>query len=93
MDQYHLLPRITFRQLEVLRAVYRERSFANAALDLHSTRGNVKRMCAELEQILGGKLFENEGPTALQPTPFAHAMVAQMDADKAQARALLLPPL
>ncbi|MGC4016114.1 MAG: LysR family transcriptional regulator [Luteolibacter sp.] len=78
MDQYHLLPRITFRQLEVLRAVYRERSFANAALDLHSTRGNIKRMCAELEQILGGVLFENQDAGTLNPTPFAHAMVTQM---------------
>lgn len=78
MDQYHLLPRITFRQLEVLRIVYRERSFANAALDLHSTRGNIKRMCAELEQILGGTLFENEEAGTLNPTPFAHAMLAQM---------------
>lgn len=78
MDQYHLLPRITFRQLEVLRAVYREKSFAHAALDLHSTRGNVKRLCAELEQVLGGVLFEQDELNGLKPTPFADAMVAQM---------------
>jgi DNA-binding transcriptional LysR family regulator len=79
MDQYQNLPRITFRQLEVLRAVYRERSFSNAALDLRSTRGNVKRMCGELEQILGGTLFENEESGTLEPTPFADAMVSQLN--------------
>jgi len=78
MDQYHLLPRITFRQLEVLRAVFRERSFSHAALDLHSTRGNVKRMCGELEQILGGVLFEQDEVGALSPTAFAHTLVSQM---------------
>lgn len=78
MDQYQNLPRITLRQLEVLRAVYRERSFSNAALDLRSTRGNVKRTCQELEKILGGKLFESEDSPQLQPTSFADTMVAQL---------------
>jgi DNA-binding transcriptional LysR family regulator len=78
MDQYQSLPRITFRQLEVLRAVYRERSFTNAALDLRSTRGTVKRMCQDLEKILGGTLFDLEEAGILSPTPFADAMVGQL---------------
>ncbi|OYV05943.1 MAG: hypothetical protein CFE26_08920 [Verrucomicrobiales bacterium VVV1] len=78
MDQYQNLPKITFRQLEVLRAVHREQSYTNAAHDLRSTRGNVKRMCLELEGILGGTLFGSEESGTLKPTPFADAMVAQL---------------
>lgn len=78
MDQFHLLPRITFRQLEVLRAVYRERSFAHAAIDLHGSRANVKRICHDLENILGGKLFQTGEKGELLPTPFAEALMGQL---------------
>lgn len=78
MDQYRNLPRITFRQLEVLRTVHRERSYTNAAIDLRSTRGNVKRTCQELEKILGGTLFTSVDSTSLQPTSFADTMIAQL---------------
>jgi hypothetical protein len=59
------LPGITCRQLEVFSVTCKERSYANAALELQSTRANIKRVCQEFEKAamaaavarLGKKLF------------------------------------
>ncbi len=72
------LPNITFRQLEVFRVVCREASYANAALELRSTRANIKRVCDDFEAAVGRALFE-EGPNrTLQPTLFAQGLLGQI---------------
>jgi len=72
------LPNITFRQLEVFRLVCREESYANAAIELHSTRANVKRVCDDFERVVGRPLF-TEGPAReLIPTPFARELIGQI---------------
>ncbi len=75
---FHGLPNITFRQLEVFCVVCREASYANAALELRSTRTNVKRVCDEFEKAIGRPLFD-EGPSrTLVPTPFAQGLISQV---------------
>ncbi|MES2661037.1 MAG: LysR family transcriptional regulator [Verrucomicrobiota bacterium] len=72
------LPNITFRQLEVFRVVCKEESYANAALELRSTRANIKRVCDDFEKAVGRALFE-EGPNrSLKPTSFAQALLGQI---------------
>ncbi len=72
------LPNITFRQLEVFRVVCREASYANAALELRSTRANIKRVCEDFEKAVGRPLFA-EGPNrTLQPTLFAQGLLGQI---------------
>ena len=72
------LPEITYRQLEVFSVVCRERSYANAALELHSTRANVKRVCQEFEQVVGRQLFEEGPDRTLVPTAFALGLLVQI---------------
>lgn len=72
------LPEITYRQLEVFSIVCRERSYANAALELHSTRANVKRVCQEFEQVVGRQLFEEGPDRSMVPTPFALGLLVQI---------------
>ena len=72
------LPDLTFRQLEVFSVICRERSFANAALELHSTRANIKRVCEEFEAAVGRPLFEEGPDRTLLPTPFASGLLAQI---------------
>jgi len=72
------LPNITFRQLEVFRVVCREASYANAALELRSTRANIKRVCDDFENAVGRPLFD-EGPNrTLLPTLFAQGLLGQI---------------
>lgn len=72
------LPDITYRQLEVFSVVCRERSYANAALEMHSTRANIKRVCDEFEGVVGRPLF-SEGPDrTLRPTEFGGGLLAQI---------------
>jgi hypothetical protein len=72
------LPNITFRQLEVFHVVCREASYANAALELRSTRANIKRVCEDFEKAVGRPLFE-EGPNrTLLPTVFAQGLLGQV---------------
>ena len=72
------LPNITFRQLEVFRVVCREASYANAALELRSTRANIKRVCDDFEKAVGRSLFV-EGPNrTLEPTSFALGLLGQI---------------
>ncbi|MES2440476.1 MAG: LysR family transcriptional regulator [Verrucomicrobiota bacterium] len=73
------LPNITFRQLEVFCVVCREASYANAALELRSTRANIKRVCDDFEKAVGRPLFD-EGPNrTLVPTPFAQGLISQVN--------------
>ncbi len=68
---------ITFRQLEVFRIVYRERSYSHAAAELRSTRTNVKRLCMDFEKAVGRKLFDETSGHVLVPTGFAEGLLAQ----------------
>ena len=72
------LPNMTFRQLEVFRLVCREESYANAAIELHSTRANVKRVCEDFEKVVGRPLFTEGSARELSPTPFARELIGQM---------------
>ena len=73
------LPEITFRQLEVFSVTCKERSYANAALELHSTRANIKRVWQEFEAAVGRPLFEEKPDRRLVATPFAQACSARRD--------------
>ncbi len=85
---HQALPNITFRQLEVFRLVCREESYANAALELHCTRASIKRVCQDLEKIVGRPLFEESKASELQPTPFAAGLIAQISPLSRSLRAL-----
>lgn len=58
--------------------VCREESYANAALELRTTRANIKRVCEEFAKAVGRPLFEETSSRSLSPTPFAHALVMQV---------------
>lgn len=72
------LPNITFRQLEVFCVVCREASYANAALELRSTRTNVKRVCDEFQRAIGRPLFDEGPDRTLLPTLFAQGLINQV---------------
>ncbi len=71
------LPNISFRHLEVLQAAHRERSYTNAALELHTTRTNVKRVCDSLVQELKHPIFEENEDKTLTPTKFGQELLSQ----------------
>jgi DNA-binding transcriptional LysR family regulator len=75
----HALPDLSFRQLEIFSTVCHEKSYANAAIELSTTRANVKRACEEFEKAVGRKLFE-ENDRQLQATEFAQGMLGRMGA-------------
>ncbi|RYD48315.1 MAG: LysR family transcriptional regulator [Verrucomicrobiaceae bacterium] len=77
LPDFQGLPNITFRQLEVFHAVCREGSYANAALELRSTRANIKRVSTEFEKAVGRPLFEELEDRSLRPTVFAQGLMAQ----------------
>jgi DNA-binding transcriptional LysR family regulator len=72
------LPEITYRQLEVFSVTCKEGSYANAALELHSTRANIKRVCQDFERAVGRPLFEERADRTLVPTPFAAGLLARV---------------
>ncbi|RYD37431.1 MAG: LysR family transcriptional regulator [Verrucomicrobiaceae bacterium] len=72
------LPAISLRQLEIFRTIFEERSFTNAALDLRSTRANIKRICDDFSNELGHPLFDEDVEKNLRPTPFAIGLISQM---------------
>ena len=72
------LPAISFRQLEVFGVVCREGNYANAALELRSTRANIKRVCDDFEKAVGRRLFEEGPDRTLRPTPFAEGLLGQI---------------
>jgi hypothetical protein len=71
-------PNITFHQFEVFRMVCKEESYANAALELKSTRANIKRVCDDFEETVGRPLFEESLDRTLWPTSFAHGLFEQI---------------
>ncbi len=73
----HALPDLSFRRLEIFSTVCHEKSYANAAIELHTTRANVKRACEEFENAVGRKLFE-EKDRQLGPTEFALGLLGRM---------------
>lgn len=72
------LPEITYRQLEVFSVTCKEGSYANAALELHCTRANIKRVCQDFERAVGRPLFEERPDRTLVPTPFAAGLLARV---------------
>ncbi len=74
------LPGLTLRQMEVFFTVCREGSFANAALELRSTRSNVKRVCEDFQEAVGRPLFEEGPDRTLLPTTFSKELLAQTGA-------------
>ncbi len=72
------LPNITLRQLEIFCMVCHEGSYANAALELRSTRANIKRVCDDFRNEVGRPLFVEGPERALQPTAFARGLLGQV---------------
>lgn len=72
------LPRITLRQLEVFRMVCHEKSYSHAALELRSTRANIKRLCDEFEKVMGRRLFEDGNGKLLCPNEFGQGLLTQV---------------
>lgn len=69
---------ISLRHLEVFSTVVHEGSYANAALDLHMSRTNVKRICEDFEKIVGRGLLEESGKGQLVPTLFGQGLFSQL---------------
>ncbi|MBE0404525.1 LysR family transcriptional regulator [Halomonas citrativorans] len=63
MSSPKLLNRLTFRQLQVFQAVYRQRSYSRAAEQLGLTQPAVSAQIRQLEQALGQPLFKYAGKT------------------------------
>lgn len=78
LPDFQGLPNITFRQLEVFCMVSREASYANAALELRSTRANIKRVCDDFEKAVGRPLFEECEDRRLVTTAFAQDLLGQV---------------
>lgn len=66
-------------RLRTLRAVHRAGSFTAAAQELGLSQPTVTAQIRSLEDELGRALFERL-PRGVEPTPFAHEMVARLDA-------------
>jgi DNA-binding transcriptional LysR family regulator len=87
---------IDLRHLAALEAVARTRSFGGAARELGYTQSAVSQQIAQLERIVGQKLFDRPGgPRRVEPTEagllllgHADAIVAQLDAARADMAAL-----
>jgi DNA-binding transcriptional LysR family regulator len=87
---------VEMRHLAALEAVSRTRSFGRAARELGYTQSAVSQQIAQLEQIVGQRLFHRPGgPRRVEPTEagelllrHADAIVAQLDAARADMAAL-----
>jgi DNA-binding transcriptional LysR family regulator len=87
---------IDLRHLAALEAVARNGSFGRAARELGYTQSAVSQQIAQLERIVGQKLFDRPGgPRRVEPTEagllllgHADAIVAQLDAARADMAAL-----
>jgi DNA-binding transcriptional LysR family regulator len=92
-DQWH---GIDLRHLAALEAVARTRSFGRAARELGYTQSAVSQQIAQLERIVGQRLFHRPGgPRRVEPTEagllllgHADAIVARLDAARADMAAL-----
>ncbi|RDB44416.1 LysR family transcriptional regulator [Halomonas sp. DQ26W] len=74
-----LLNRLTFRQLQVFQAVYRQHSYSRAAETLGLTQPAVSAQIRQLEQVIGQPLFKYTGKT-LHVLPAADAVAASAQA-------------
>jgi DNA-binding transcriptional LysR family regulator len=87
---------VELRHLAALEAVSRTGSFGRAARDLGYTQSAVSQQIAQLERIVGQRLFHRPGgPRRVEPTEagllllrHADAIVAQLDAARADMTAL-----
>ena len=87
---------VELRHLAALEAVARTRSFGRAARELGYTQSAVSQQIAQLERIVGQRLFDRPGgPRRVEPTEaglllLGHAdrIVAQLDAARADMAAL-----
>jgi DNA-binding transcriptional LysR family regulator len=87
---------VELRHLAALEAVARTRSFGRAARELGYTQSAVSQQIAQLERIVGQRLFDRPGgPRRVEPTEaglllLGHAdrIVAQLDAARADMTAL-----
>ncbi len=87
---------VELRHFAALEAVARTRSFGQAARELGYTQSAVSQQIAQLEKIVGQKLFDRPGgPRRVEPTEagllllgHADAIVARIDAAKADMDAL-----
>src|SRR2546423_13960398 len=87
---------IDLRHLAALEAVARTRSFGRAARELGYTQSAVSQQIAQLERIVGQRLFHRPGgprrvePTEAGPLLLGHpdAVVARLDAARADMAAL-----
>src|ERR671927_1455443 len=87
---------IELRHLAALEAVGRTRSFGAAARELGYTQSAVSQQIAQLERVVGHRLFHRPGgPRRVEPTEagllllrHADAIVAQLDAARADMAAL-----
>ncbi len=87
---------IDLRHLAALEAVARTRSFGAAARELGYTQSAVSQQIAQLERIVGQRLFDRPGgPRRVEPTEagllllgHADAIVARLDAARADMAAL-----
>jgi len=87
---------IELRHFAALEAVARTRSFGRAARELGYTQSAVSQQIAQLERIVGQRLFDRPGgPRRVEPTEagllllgHADAIVAQLDAARADMAAL-----
>jgi DNA-binding transcriptional LysR family regulator len=87
---------VELRHLAALEAVVRTRSFGAAARELGYTQSAVSQQIAQLERVVGQKLFDRPGgPRQVEPTEagllllrHADAIVARLDAARADMAAL-----
>jgi DNA-binding transcriptional LysR family regulator len=87
---------IDLRHLAALEAVARTRSFGRAARELGYTQSAISQQIAQLERIVGQRLFHRPGgPRRVEPTEagllllgHADAIVARLDAARADMAAL-----
>jgi DNA-binding transcriptional LysR family regulator len=86
---------ITLRELRVFRAVYELRSFSIASGAMHMTQSAVSKVCQEMENKIGGMLFERSSrkmaPTALADHLYRYAceILGTMDAAERSLKGLL----
>lgn len=69
---------ISLRHLGVFSTVVLEGSHASAALELQMSRTNVKRLCGELEEIVGRPLLEDLGGGRCGATAFGRVIFGQL---------------
>ncbi|MCM5703596.1 LysR family transcriptional regulator [Larsenimonas salina] len=79
MSRVNLLNRLTFRQLQVFQAVYRQQSYSRAAEQLGLTQPAVSAQIRQLEQALEQSLFKYAGKT-LHVLPPADALANSVSA-------------